>query len=93
MRIHTIDGETFEGASPQEIVRQMRNTEWGAPERKRDYMVEVIDRVEQQTGVFADPDGVYEDPENPISAMQFLEYLHHAGVLTTIDRQGLPADG
>lgn len=45
MRIQTTDGYVFEGADAKEIVRKMRDTQWGAPVLKREYMVEVRDRL------------------------------------------------
>lgn len=77
MIVKTNDGQTFTGDDAAHIVRQMRNTEWNAPERKRDYMLEVIQRVETITGVFVDQDDLptNQDNDEHLDPMKFLEYL------------------
>jgi hypothetical protein len=50
MRIQTTDGFVFEGEDAKEIVRKMRDTQWGAPVIKRDYMEEVKDRISGAPG-------------------------------------------
>lgn len=50
MRIQTNDGATFTGPDAKAVVRQMRDQQWSAPVMKRDYMVEVAERVEMLTG-------------------------------------------
>ena len=70
------DSTVFEGASAREIVKQMKNTQWYAPEGKRAYMAEVIDRVEQMTGMrFAG------NPERS-KPSKFLEFLEAAELVT-----------
>lgn len=51
MRIQTTDGYIFEGADAKEIVRKMRDTQWGTPVLKREYMQEVADRVTGAPGM------------------------------------------
>jgi hypothetical protein len=51
MRIQTTDGLVFEGADAKEIVRKMRDTQWGAPVLKREYMEEVRDRLNGAPGM------------------------------------------
>lgn len=50
MRIQTTDGYVFEGADAKEIVRKMRDTQWGTPVLKREYMEEVRDRLNGAPG-------------------------------------------
>lgn len=50
MKAEMEDGTTFEGESSEAIVRQMRDSNWSAPERKGEYMSEVATRVEGMTG-------------------------------------------
>jgi len=49
IEVVTNDGQKFEG-TPKQVVRQMRNTQWGAPMQKGDWMDEVADRVASMTG-------------------------------------------
>jgi hypothetical protein len=85
-KVITRDGETFSGDSAAEVVRQMRNCSWGVPQPKREYMLDVVERVEDMTGVFRNPDASYDDEEGPISAHEFIEYLYRAGV---VDLEGV----
>lgn len=50
MRIQTTDKIVFEGTDAKEIVRKMRDTQWGAPVLKREYMEEVKDRLSGMPG-------------------------------------------
>lgn len=72
LRVRTDDGQTFTGVDAKEVVRQMRNTQWGAPVLKRDYMIEVAERVSGMTG----------EPVDTTNVDTFLLSLAYAGVLT-----------
>jgi hypothetical protein len=72
LKVDTHDGTVFEGDDAKDIVRQMKMTEWGHPEKKRDYMEEVAERIEQMTGS--------EVPHG--SAASFLLGLAEAGLIT-----------
>lgn len=74
LRVTTEDGDVFEGDSEKEIVVQMRNTQWGAPVVKREYMRDVVERVENMTGVMMDPEASLDD-DRQIGADEFLTYL------------------
>ncbi len=50
MKVTTQDGATFEAATPEDVVSQMKATDWSAPPKKADYMVEVAERVSMMTG-------------------------------------------
>jgi len=73
--VTTMDGMVFTGADSKEIVRQMKNTDWSAPEQKKNYITEVIRRVYSMTDVA---------PSQPVTgpsrAMKFLRYLREANV-------------
>jgi hypothetical protein len=51
VRIQTNDGAVFAGRSANAIVRKMADCRWNAPEEKREWKEEVVDRVWQMTGV------------------------------------------
>jgi hypothetical protein len=72
MRVQCMDGAVFEGPDAKSIVSQMRKDEWNAPSKKREYMAEVSDRVEQMTGQDVPDD----------NAMAFLTGLEAQGFLT-----------
>lgn len=75
MIVKTGEGQEFAGATAEAVVRQMRDTEWNAPEKKRDYMEEVAERVFNMTGL--------EIPSpTTIPASEFLQYLERAGLVT-----------
>lgn len=67
----TTDAGIYAGASAEEVVRAMRDSQWNAPERKRDWMDEVRDRVRSVYGVDIAPD---------LTATEFLKALDTAGV-------------
>jgi hypothetical protein len=67
------EGGTFEAPTAQGVVRQMRDTQWNAPERKREWMDEVTMRLHQSHGVMI-PIGA--------TAEEFLEALERVGVAT-----------
>jgi hypothetical protein len=50
MKAEMEDGTTFEGDSPEAVVRQMKRSNWSAPERKGEYMQEIATRVSDITG-------------------------------------------
>lgn len=75
----TKDGDTFAAETHAEIVLQMRNTQWGIEQVKREYMVDVVERVEDMTGVLADP------LTESFTAQEFLEYLCYAGVMKQVE--------
>lgn len=79
IRVDTKDGNLFEGVDAKDVVRQMKMTEWGHPEKKRDYMEEVAERVEQMTG--------REVPHT--SAAGFLLGLADAGIIN-VEADGHP---
>jgi hypothetical protein len=80
IRVTTTDGAEFIGSDEKEVVRQMRNTQWNAPTAKRDYMCEVIDRVEQSTGTLC-PDA----DERVVTAKEFVEYLASVDLITVTE--------
>jgi hypothetical protein len=84
MRIRTTDGAFFLGDSPEDVVRQMKNTQWGAPERKREYMAEVVERVENMTGMFYNPEREF--VEGDVSPPDFLEFLRRAGMVEIVEK-------
>ena len=70
--VHVATSEgIYLGRTAQSIVRQMRDTQWNAPEQKRDWMIEVSERLFQSHGIVV-PMG--------LSADEFLDALHIAGV-------------
>ena len=69
--VTTTDQQTFTGADAQDIVSQMRDAQWNAPDKKRDYMQQTAERVEQMTG---------ERPRT--DATGFLTDLAKAGLIT-----------
>lgn len=72
MRVHVIDTEqTFEGEDARAVVREMRDSDWHAPDKKRDYMEQVAERVEGMTGERISTDG----------AEVFLHELHRVGLI------------
>lgn len=79
LKVTTEDGEVFVGEDEKDVVRQMRNTQWNAPIHKRDYIRDVVERVEDMTGVLIDPDAELDildgDEEPTVSARDFLRYL------------------
>lgn len=81
--VTTNDGEVFTGKDEREIVLQMRNTQWNAPERKRDYMLEVIERAETMTGVFVNQDELPTnvDTDETLNPAAFLRYLRDAKLI------------
>lgn len=83
MRVKALDGEVFEGEDARDVVRQMKNIEWNAPHRKRDYMAEVIERVQAMTGLVAsaEPWCVGGADDAAIAPQDFLDYLEGAGVI------------
>jgi hypothetical protein len=50
MRVRMADGAVFEGEDEKAIVRQMKHDDWSSPPKKREYMVEVADRIVEMTG-------------------------------------------
>lgn len=50
MTITTQDGATFSGETPEAVVKQMQADDWSAPPKKREYMIEVADRIAEMTG-------------------------------------------
>src|SRR6476646_1576373 len=50
IKVETADGMVFTGAGSRDIVRQMKNTQWTAPDTKGEYMTEVIERVSDMMG-------------------------------------------
>ena len=81
LRVTTTDCEVFTGDNAKEIVRQMRNTQWGAPQPKRSYMVDVVERTEMMTGINMDPDAVLDD-ELEQGCEHFLIYLETVGAIS-----------
>ena len=76
--VTTNDGVVFTGADAAEIVRQMRNTEWGEPVLKRDYISSVLARVMSMTRVTP-----LVPVLQPARAEKFLGYLQQVGLITT----------
>jgi hypothetical protein len=86
MIVRTKDGEEFVGNSAAEIVSQMRLSDWNAPARKRDYMLDVIERVEDMTGVFVDQELVpTTGTDEHIDPRHFLSYLESVKLITVED--------
>jgi len=79
MRIQTTDGYVFEGADAKEIVRKMRDTQWGAPVLKREYMEEVKDRL--NVGIIHDK-----------GADAFLTSLSDAGLIRFVPENEIITD-
>lgn len=69
---HTNDGTTFQGATAANIVQQMRDTQWGQQQVKRDYIADTAERVAMLTG----------QPIDTTDATTFLLGLAHAGLVT-----------
>jgi hypothetical protein len=86
MIVKCMDGEEFAAETAADVVRQMKNVEWNAPARKRDYMLEVVERVEDQTGVFANQDllPTSADTDEYLDPAHFLAYLAEAGVVEIV---------
>jgi alkylation response protein AidB-like acyl-CoA dehydrogenase len=79
-RVECSDGEVFQAETAAGIVEQMRSAEWHKPPKKREYMEEIQERVEQMTGVSVRVD----------RPTHFLKDLEAAGVLriTAWDEKG-----
>lgn len=80
--VRTRDGATFSGDTPADVVREMRDTNWQRTIPKGEYMDDVIDRVQQMTGI----DHITVHPitrETRVAA--FLMFLHRSGMLTLDD--------
>ena len=85
MRIQTTDGIVFEGQDAKEVVRKMRDTQWGAPVIKREYMEEVKDRLSGMPG----STGIIHDR----GAAAFLASLAGNGLIRVVpDGEVLPTD-
>jgi hypothetical protein len=65
----------FVGPDAEAIVRQMRDMQWNAPSRKRDWMVEAAERAEQVSGVRVRADE---------GASMFLRDLERAGLINVL---------
>ncbi len=77
MRVKTKDGRTFAGKNPKAVVRAMKRDQWHIEHvPKRDYIVEVADRVQEMTGTI-----IRLDPS------EFLFDLQEAGLLE-IEKNG-----
>ena len=50
LTVRCSDGAVFTGPDEKSIVRQMKHTDWNAPERKGEYMEDVAARVDMMTG-------------------------------------------
>lgn len=74
MIIKTTGGDIFRGKDAKGVVRAMKQTQWNAPDAKRDYIKQVADRVEQMTGV---------RPRR--GADKFLSDLAGLGLVTVVD--------
>ena len=72
MRVICVDGAIFEGPDEKSIVRQMKETDWNAPERKGEYMEDVAARVDVVMG----------QSIRSGSAKTFLKDLEAIGLLT-----------
>lgn len=78
----TQDGTTFSGQSPADVVRAMRDDNWQRSIPKGEYMDDVIDRVQQITGV----DYVAIHPiTRETRVASFLVFLHRAGLIVLDD--------
>lgn len=73
MRVVTNDDKIYLGRDAVSIVRQMRDTQWNAPERKRVWMDEVTERLSHSHGISI-PFGA--------TAGEFIDALEKAGVVT-----------
>lgn len=76
LRVTTNDDVVFTGQDAREIVRQMKLTQWSAPEAKRDYIRQVVKRVWSMTGV---PPAAPVRP--PGTATKLLRYLVQVGLV------------
>lgn len=72
---------TVSGRSPAAVVAKLRALQWNAPDRKRAYMEEVADRVEQMTGTTI----------NTLDCATFLRDLALLNLLTIVE-DGTPPD-
>lgn len=86
MKILTNDGAVFQGKTARGVVKAMQRDAWNAPEKKRDYMVEVVDRVVQQFDV---PDSQI---VTPMSAAELLTWLAGLGVVRIVENGEKPSD-
>lgn len=79
--VKTNEGLVFTGTDAKDIVRQMRNTQWGDPLPKGEYIQSVIFRVCNLIGE--------EIPENwdDIGAEGFLLFLESHGLVTIGESQ------
>lgn len=50
MQVNTSDGCQFIGRDAREVVRRMADAGWMGPQPKRDWMLGVMERVEEMTG-------------------------------------------
>lgn len=74
--VKTNDGLIFTGTGPVDITRQMRNTQWGEPVPKGEYIQSVVYRVCDLTG-----EPVPEDWDR-YGATEFLMFLESHGLIT-----------
>lgn len=72
MQITTTDGLVILARHARHAVEQMRNTQWNAPDSKREYMEQVKERVQTLTSRTI-------ETHSPIA---FLQSLQVAGLLT-----------
>ncbi len=70
IKVETNDGITFTGSGAQDIVRQMKNTQWTVPDTKSEYIAQVIERVSGTNG-----EAMPDDYENftPEALLMFLD--------------------
>jgi len=80
IKVTTSDGEEFYGDTHAQIVKQFRNTVWGAQQGKRDYMTEAAERAGAMTG---------EDVSGDLGAARFLNDLQKAGLITIQESEEL----
>jgi hypothetical protein len=82
--VETTDGTRFVGKDEKDVVRQMRDTQWNAPELKRDWMVEAADRATMVTGFRV---------RSGEGAVIFLSDLERAGLVTIWRSEAVDAEG
>lgn len=81
LRVTCVDGAIFTGKDEKDIVRQMKHTDWNAPERKGEYMEDVAARVDTMMG----------QEIRVTSAKVFLRDMQTVGLLT-IQESSTPGD-
>ncbi len=75
------DGAVFTGTDEKDIVRQMKHTDWHAPERKGEYMEDVATRIETMTGLKV----------RWTTAKTFLKDMENIGLVTITDADHPPS--